>query len=173
MKISILIILGLFLMCISIVPAKAEDFKEGKWSMTMVTHMDNMPPEMAEAMQQMQNLPPQVQAMMKARNVQMSGNGQDMTITVTHCLTRQNPVPHYTKDSKMDSYCQQTHDIQGNTVNFHTTCNHDDFQMDSTGSMTYTGDSMQGHIKTHQVAGGKPMDSTINITGQYLGTCDK
>ena len=173
MKTNISIIIGLFLICFSIVPAKAGDFKEGKWTMTMVTHMDNMPPEMAEAMQQMQNLPPQVQAMMKAHNVQMGGNGQGMTFTVTHCLTKNNMVPHFSKDSKMDNYCQQTHDIQGNTVNFHTICNHNDFQMDSKGSMTYTGDSMQGHIKSHQVEGGKPMDSNIDVTGQYQGACDK
>lgn len=42
-----------------------ETLKEGKWSMTMVTHMDNMPPEMAAAMQQMQNLPPEAKAQMQ------------------------------------------------------------------------------------------------------------
>src|ERR1700690_80262 len=115
MKISISIIVGLFLMSISIVSAKAEDFKEGKWSMTMDTHMDNISPEMADAMKQMQNLPPQVQAMMKAHNVQIDGNGQDMSILVTHCLTKQNPVPRFTKDAKMDNYCQRTQDINGNT----------------------------------------------------------
>ncbi len=172
MKLCISIILGLFWMWTSIIPAKAEDFKEGKWSMTMVTHMDTASPEMAQAVQQMQNLPPQVQAMMKARNIQINGNGQDMTISVTHCLTKQNPVPNYTKNQKMDNYCQQTHDIQGNTVNFHMTCNHDNFQMESTGTMTYSGDNMQGHIKNHQVEGGQPIDSTINITGQYVGACD-
>jgi hypothetical protein len=173
MKISVAIILGLFWMCISVSPAKADGLKEGKWSMTMVTHMDSMSPQMAQAMQQMQNMPPEVQAMMKAHNVQMGASGQDMTITVTNCISRQNPVPKYTKDAKMDSYCQQTHDIQGNTVHFHMTCDHNDFQMDSSGSMTYAGDTMQGHIKSHQMEGGQPMDSSINITGQYLGACDK
>lgn len=172
MKISISIVLGLFWVCFTIVPAKAEGFKEGKWSMTMVTHMDNMSPEMAQAMQQIQNLPPQAQAMMQAHNVQMNGNGQGMTITVTHCVTMQNPVPHFTKDAKMDNYCQQTHEINGNIINFTMTCNHDNFQMDSKGSMTYMGDTMQGHIKSHQVEGGNPMDTTIDITGQYLGACD-
>ena len=96
-----------------------------------------------------------------------------MTVTITHCLTKQSPVPHFTKDDKMAKYCQQTHNFQGNTVTFHTSCSHGDLQMDSTGSMTYTGDSMQGHVKSHQVEGGKPIDATINITGQYLGACDQ
>ena len=173
MKISLSVILGIFLMYISIVPAKADGLKEGKWSMTMVTHMDNMPPEMAQAMKQMQNLPPQVQAMMQAHNVQLAGNGGDMTITITHCLSKQNLVPHFSKNSQMEKNCQQTHDIQGNTVNFTMTCDQNNFQMDSKGSMTYTGDTMQGHIKSHQVENGQPMDSTINITGQYQGDCDK
>jgi len=168
-KITASIILGLFWMSISIMPAKADGLKEGKWSMTMTTHMDNMPPEMAQAMQQMQNMPPEVQAMMKARNIQMNANGQDMTITTTHCVTKANPVP---KDPKMGNDCQETHDIQGNTVNFHVTCNRDDFQLDSTGTSTYTGDSMEGHIKSHQVSKGHTMDSTVNIAGQYIGPCD-
>jgi hypothetical protein len=96
MKICSSIILGVFLLCIFILPAKADDLKEGKWSMTMVTHMDSMPPEMAQAMQQMQNMPPEVQAMMKAHNVQMAGNGQDMTITTTNCISKQNPVINIT-----------------------------------------------------------------------------
>jgi len=149
MKICTSIILGVFLMCMAAAAAKADDLKEGKWTMTMVTHMDNMPPEMA-------------------------GNGQDMKITATNCLSRQNPVPKFSRSANMDNYCQQTHDTHGNTVTFHMTCNHNDFQMESSGSMTYTGDTMQGHVKSHQAqAGGQSMDTSVDITGQYMGgTCD-
>jgi hypothetical protein len=40
--------------------------------------------------------------------------------------------------------------------------------------MTYTGDTMQGHVKSHQAqAGGQSMDTSVDITGQYMGgTCD-
>lgn len=103
--------------------------------------------------------------------IQMSADGQEMTVTTEHCITKQNPVPQHLKDPNMANYCQQTHEIDGDTVNFHMTCDHNDFQMESSGSMTYTGDSMQGHIKSHQVKAGKTMDSTINITGQYEGSC--
>ena len=173
MKISISIILGLFWMCLSTLPAKADDFKEGKWTMTMVTHMNNESPEMAKAMQQMQNLPPQVQAMMKARGIQMSGNGQDMTVTVTHCLTKQDPIPRFTKNPNIGNYCQQTHVMTGNTVSFNMTCAHNDFQMNSSGNMTYTGDNMAGSITSHETRAGQTMDSTISVTGQYVGACDK
>jgi hypothetical protein len=173
MKINISIILSLFWMCLSIVPAQADGFKEGKWTLNMVTHMSNMTPEMAKAMQQMQNLPPQVQAMMKARGVEMSGNGQDMIVTVTRCLTKQNPIPHFTKRTDIENYCQQTHVMTGNTVTFNMTCNHNDFQMNSSGTMSYTGDTMQGSITSHESNAGHSMDSAISLTGQYMGACDK
>jgi hypothetical protein len=94
--------------------------------------------------------------------------GHGMAITVTQCITKQNPVPNHVKNPE---YCQQTHDFNGNTVNFHMTCDRNNTQIESSGRMTYTGDSMQGEIKTHQVTSGKAMDSTVDITGQYLGPC--
>ncbi len=148
--------------------ARAEGLKEGQWSTTMVTKMNNASPEMAEAMQQMQNLPPEAQAMMKQRGIQLSGNGQGTTVTVTQCITKDNPVPKQNPD---DQNCQQTHDTNGNTVNYHVTCNENDGQMDATGSMTYDGDSMQGHSQNHMVQNGQAIDSTMDITGKYLGPC--
>jgi len=168
---------GFLIILISLaVAATAQDaLKEGKWSMTMVTHMDNMSPEMAAAMQQMQNMTPEAKAaMQKAQEkmgFQVSSNGQDMTVMTTHCITNQNPVPQHLKDMNMENYCQQTHEINGGTVKFHLTCDHDDFQMESSGTMTYAGDSMTGSIKSHEVKAGKTLDSTINITGQYVGPC--
>jgi len=154
-------------------PAMADGFKEGKWAMTMVTKMQNMPPEMAAAMQQMQNMSPESKAIMQQRMQQMgfsmSGNPSDgITVTVTQCLTKQNPVP---KNNKMPQSCEETHEMNGNTVNFHTTCNQDDTKMDATGSMVYNGDSMQGHIKSHESRAGKDLDATIDITGKYAGPC--
>lgn len=145
--------------------------------MTMVSHMDNLPPEMAKAIQQMQDMPPEVQAQaqaaMKADNVQVSESGHDTTITVIQCLTKENPVLHNSQNDKNDKYCQHTHHFQGNTVTFHTTCSNDNLQFDSSGSTTFTGDTMHGSVKSHHVEGGKPIDATINITGKYLGACDK
>jgi len=150
------------------VRATADGIKEGKWTMTMVTKMDGLPPEAAAAMKQMQNLPPEAAAMMQKMNVQVgAGPGGGISTTVTQCITNQNPVPK----SKRTEDCQETHDKNGNTVNFHVTCNKQDFQMDSTGNVTYTGDSMVGHIKSHETAKGRNMDATIDISGQYLGPC--
>ncbi len=150
------------------VRATADGIKEGKWSMTMVTKMEGISPEAADAMKQMGNMPPEAVAMMKKMNVQVgAGPGGGISTTVTQCITNQNPVPK----SKRTEDCQETHDKSGNTVNFHMTCNKQDFQMDSTGHVTYSGDSMEGQIKSHQVAQGRNMDATIDINGQYLGPC--
>jgi len=148
--------------------ARAEGIKEGKWSMTMVTKMGNESPEMAKAMKQMQNLPPEALAMMKQRGIQVGGDGQGMTITVAQCLTKQNPVP---KREHSDKHCKETHEINGDTVTFSSSCNYNDTQMESNGTVKYSGDTMEGHIKSHGTAGGRPMDNTIDITGQYVGPC--
>jgi hypothetical protein len=150
------------------VRADADGIKEGKWTMTMVTKMDGLSPEAADAMKQMQNLPPEAAAMMQRMNVHVgAADGGGISTTVTQCITNQNPVPK----SKMAEDCQETHDKSGDTINFHMTCNKPDFQMDSTGHVTYTGSSMEGQIKSHQVAQGRDMNSTIDISGQYLGPC--
>jgi hypothetical protein len=153
--------------------ARAE-FKEGKWSMTMGIKMENMPPEMAAMMKQIQNMPPETRAAVEQirakMGVQINADGEE--ITVTNCITNQNPVPNYTKDKNMETHCQQTHEINGNSVNFHNACNFNNTQVDASGSMVYAGDSMQGHIKSHTVTRtGKVFDSTIDITGQYVGPC--
>ena len=174
MKKNLLIGLGLMVM-VFIFNAQvwAEDgLKEGKWIMTMVTKMDNMTPRMAEAMKQMENMPPEAKAamekMQQKMGVSMKVNGQGVTISTTQCITKQNPVP---KNKYSSAYCQVTHNTNGNVVNFHTTCDHNNMQMESSGSMTYAGDTMQGHIKSHEVVAGKTMDSSIDITGQYAGPC--
>ena len=74
MKIYASVILGVVIIFTAFMTAaRAEGFKEGKWAMTMVTKMENMPPEMAAAMKQMQNMPPEEQAMMQQ---QMQADGR-------------------------------------------------------------------------------------------------
>ena len=162
-----------FLVSVVVLPVtvKAEGIKEGKWSMTMVTKMEGMPAEAAAAMKEMENMPPEAAAMMKQMQgkmgFQMHGNDQGITTTVTQCMTNQNPVPN----RKAPENCQQTHKINGNTVTFHVACNSKAMHMDSTGHVTYSGDSMAGQIKSQQVAEGSDMDVTIDISGKYLGPC--
>jgi len=133
----------------------------------MITKMEGMSPEVEAQMKQIENLPPEAAAMMKKMNVNVSAGANGITTTVTQCITRQNPVP---KSKKMKD-CQETHTMNGDTVNFHVICNQQDMQMDSTGQVTYTGDTLAGKIKSHEVARGRNMDAAMDITGQYVGPC--
>ncbi len=150
----------------------AENIKEGKWSIKMITKIEGMPVDAAAKMkEEMNNMPPEAAAMMKQMsgkmNIEMGANDQGITTTVTQCVTAQNPVP----DTKLPANCQETHEMNGNVVNFHVACNNKDLQLDSTGHVTYNGDSMDGVVKSHQASEGKSMDATIQITGKYLGPC--
>jgi len=170
MKKCAVVILGLFLIFVIYTKtANAQGLKEGQWSMSMVTKMENMPPQMAAAMQQMKNMPPQALAAMKQAQakagIQMTWDDQGMTVTSKQCITNQNPIPMQQKG------CQETHEINGGTVTFNVTCSQNGVQAESSGSMTYQGDSMNGTIKTHTQTPGTSMDQTMDITGQYLGPC--
>ena len=149
------------------VGARAEGVKEGKWSMTMVTKMEGMGNEAAQAMKEMENMPPEDAAMMKQMmgkmNIQMDASSQGITTTVTQCVSNQNPVPEM--NSKEN--CKETHSIDGSTVKFQTVCD----DSDSSGQVTYKDDSMEGVVKSHQREDGKKMDATIEISGKYLGPC--
>ncbi len=154
----------------------AAGFKAGQWSMTMVTKIEGSAAETAEmkaAMKEMEDMPPQARAMMEkmqgAMGVKMGVGAEGITTTITQCITDQNPVP----DTKMPKNCKQTHEIKGHTVTFTTVCKDKNSQMDSSGKMTYSGDSMKGQIKSHQVTKGQTMDTTVQITGKYLGPCKK
>lgn len=156
-------------LAVSVSGAGAQGIKEGKWTMTMVTKMDGMGDEAAAAMKEMDNMSPEDKAMMQkmmgGMNVHMAGAGAGMSTSVTKCVTNENPAP----DATAEEGCRQTHSISGNTVNFETVCT----DSKSTGQMTYSGDSMTGHIKSHQTVDGQATDTTIEVTGQYVGPCDQ
>ena len=148
--------------------AHAAGIKEGKWSMTTTIQMDGMDAQAAQAMQDMENLPPDQQAMMQ----QMMGGmkiggpvgGRGMSTTRTQCITNDHPVP----EANNENGCQQTHAIKGNAVNFEVVCENSR----STGQVTYHNDSMNGTITSTQTEHGQPTTTTINISGQYVGPCD-
>ena len=150
-----------------VVGLRAQSIKEGKWSMTMVTKMGGMDQQSAESMKEMENMSPEEKAMMQqmmgGMNIQMNSNGAGMTTTVSQCISSQDPVPN----TKRDEDCQETHTMDGNTVNFEVVCK----DSKSTGQVTYKEDSMSGVIKSHQTADGQPTDVTIDIKGQYVGPC--
>ena len=135
------------------------EVREGKWSMTIVTKAVGMEAGATEAQAAMQNMSPEEQTMMQQMmgGMGMGMSAEGITTTIEKCITSADPVP------QTEEGCQQTHTINGNTVNFETVC--EDGQ--STGQVTYEGDSMSGSIMSHSSTG----DASIQITGQYIGPC--
>lgn len=156
---------------IFVIGISAAAIKEGNWSMTTVIRMEGMDAESTQAMQEMENMSPAEKAMMEKMMGGMGmkmgpqGGGMGMSMTRTQCITNDNPVPE--GDDQED--CQQTHTMQGNTVNFEVTC--DDSH--STGQVTYKNDSMKGTINSTQTENGQEKNVIIDISGEYVGPCDQ
>ena len=149
--------------------ANASAIKEGKWSMTTTIKMDGMGDEMDKAQTEMENMSPEDKAMMEnmmgGMGMKMGAQGGGMSTTITQCLTNDNPVP----DANNQEDCEQTHSINGNTVNFEVVCE----TSRSTGQVTYNNDNMQGSITSTSTENGHETTSTIDISGEYVGPCDQ
>ena len=145
----------------------AQGIKEGQWSITTVIQVDGMGDEAAKATKEMEKMSPEDRAMMQqmmgGMNVGVRGQGMGMTTKSSQCITNDNPVPRW--DEQKD--CQETHSINGNTVQFDVACP----DSKSSGQVTYKNDSMKGTIKTTQTERGKATNITIDISGQYEGPC--
>jgi len=157
--------------------ADGPQFKEGKWTITTVTKIDGnsaQAAEMQKAMKELENLPPATQEMMKKMQggqMSMGTQGGGMKMTITQCITNKNPVPKMDK-GKDPNACEQTYDIKGNTVTFHSVCKEKDGQVEVDGKETFTEETMEGQMKSHQVnKGGQAMDATIDLSGKYIGPC--
>jgi hypothetical protein len=147
--------------------AKAANMKEGQWSMTTVIRMEGMDDQTSESMKEMENMPPEDKAMMQkmmgGMKIGVQGGGTGISTTMTQCLTNDDPVP----EAKNEENCKQTHSVKGNTVTFEAVC----AKSRSTGEVTYNNDTMKGTIKSTQTENGQETNTTIDISGQYVGPC--
>ena len=145
----------------------AQGIKEGKWAMSMTMQAPGMDGQAAQAMKDMERMSPDERAMMErmmgGMGMHAGPGGAGMTVTTSQCLTNDNPVPTREEEHK----CQQTHTTKGNTVTFKTVCP----KSTSEGTVTYKNDSMQGTITTTETKRGKPVTTTIDISGRYEGPC--
>lgn len=166
---KIILVMGIvFVGAVFTIGLKAEGIREGKWEFTMVTKMEGMGDEYAKAMKEMEDMPADQKAMMQQMmgkmGVNMDANSQGITTTVTKCVSDQDPVPSMNNG---DEDCKESHSTESNTIKFETDCKGNK----SSGHVTYNGDSMEGKIKSHQKAGGKETNATIEVNGKYLGPC--
>ncbi len=156
--------------------ALALDMKEGKWEMTvMVMEADgneNLSAQIAEAMKQIENLPPEYRAMvesqMKAQNIHIDEKG--VTTTQNRCLKQDNLIPEILQIEE----CEVSQDIRGNTLFFKASCRHEEEYQNAEGEMTYNTDTMEGKIRNYSLLNGQiSNDTAVTITGRYIGECDQ
>jgi hypothetical protein len=91
-----------------------------------------------------------------------------MTSTFKQCVKADNPVP---RDPRNQDCTTTQMNRSGNTYTWAMHCKTSDGEMDSSGTGTYTGDSMTSKVKIKGNSHGQPVDMTIDITGRYLGPC--
>ena len=143
----------------------AEEIREGRWQYTSTMQVEGMP--------QMQNMPKMPEGMQLPPGVKMPSMGpKGMTSTFESCVTKDNPVP---RDAERERQCKTTKmERHGNKVNWAATCDlRNGDTAESEGEGVYTNDSSQMTIKTRATHQGRPINSTMQITGKYLGPCDK
>jgi hypothetical protein len=89
-------------------------------------------------------------------------------LTHTQCITSEDIVPMSRNANKE---CQVT-DIknQGNTVSWKISCGGQHGGMNGTGSVTYSGDTMNG--KMYMTITGSNMKIVNHISGRRIGPCD-
>jgi Protein of unknown function (DUF3617) len=155
------------LVCAGLGAAHAADMvKPGGWEYTTTMQMPNMP-----------QLPPGVQL---PPNVHMQSGPGGMTVTSTHCVTASDPIaglnrPHGPANAGMQ--CRNDRmDRNGNTVSWAGTCTMPDGgTVHSVGTAHYDGDRMEANVKTQTSApqGGAPMETSLHVTGRYLGPCNR
>jgi len=130
--------------------ARSEDIKEGQWSITTVHKFESIHAEGAASTTEMEDVP-----------------AQGTTMTQTKCVTHQSLL----HETSIDESCQQTHELNGNTVHYHVLCPDEDMSLETTGQMVFNGDSMEGQLKAHMEGHDESADETVQITGKYLGPC--
>jgi hypothetical protein len=117
----------------------ASPVKPGKWQTTMQTEISGMPMKM----------PP---------------------VTVSQCISKEdaeNP-DKFVPQQRKNSDCKFSDvKMDGNTVSWKMTC--EKSKMTGEGSMTYSGESMDGAMHMNMAQG----EVNVKYSGKYLGACDK
>ena len=134
--------------------------KVGTWEVNTKMNMGGMP-----AMPNMANLPPEVQARMKARGVQMNGNGG---ITSRFCMTPEqvaNDKPPMTHRGNCQAQNMKT---SGNTFSADVVCTG---QMQAKGHVEFTFSSPEhysGHQTMTMTMDGRQMTNEMTMDARWL-----
>jgi hypothetical protein len=140
-------------------PALAAHGKAGLWNVTVTTNAGGA------AMPDMSKLPPEAQAMMRARGMNMSGH----SITVQHCMT-QAEVDAASPPAIRQKECKIANArTSGNSFSADMTCSG---EMTGTGHMEVTYDSPEHYAGKSTMNGqvnGHPMATSTSFEGRWVG----
>jgi len=104
--------------------------------------------------------------------VEMKGMPPMPPTTIRQCITRNDPVPQ-TNDKNYDCKIIDQK-ISGDTVRYTVECKGKEGEMKTSGTSTYTGNSMNGTSTTIFKMEGQPeMQMEGKTTGKYVGNCSK
>ena len=162
-----LILIGLIACAAELALAQAPPIKPGLWQVRSEREVDGQKQQMPAMSERMKTLPPdvrqQMEAMMKARGVDMSGGGGDMRI----CLTKESLDQERWRDER--ATCKTDYSSRsGNTWKWHTTCREPVAETD--GEATFSSPEDYTVKTTTQMAiQGQPRTTRMTLTSKWLG----
>ena len=107
--------------------------------------------------------------------IEMKGMPTQIPPTTTRtCISKSNMVPKPPAQGKQEQDCKmKDQKISGDTITYAMECTgRGGTTTEISGSMTYTGDSMEGTTNM-KVSGPASMEMSTKITGKYIGQCTK
>ncbi|MEI7999274.1 MAG: DUF3617 family protein [Candidatus Omnitrophota bacterium] len=172
---------------------KDSKLKEGKWALTMMIKIEGLPQEASAVMAMgtqghfdmkdgngegvVSNPYGTIQMPISTGTNDLYRHGEGVetqwdvnkgiTSSIIQCVTKNNAIPNRV----MAEGCKRTQQRKNDTYNFQVFCEKENDHTDENGYVTYMEDSMVGIIKSHQIIQGRNMDSTIELSGKYLGPC--
>ena len=90
-------------------------------------------------------------------------------VTVTQCLTKQDPVPNQSTASQQCNIINMK--TEGKTVTWKMECTQQGQKMQGSGKMAYYGDRFEGTINTKMGPQSGNMTITTVVNGKRIGAC--
>ncbi len=161
----------LFLLPLAVVTAQAEIMKPGQWEITSENQMAGM-----AGMPAMPAVPPEQMAKMKEMGIKMPGmGGQGMSVTVRHCVTKEQAEKGVPPQPKNDQHCEQKSvKREGNKVSWSMECS-GEHPVSGTGSVVFDSpEHYQGNSTIDMKDPKHPMTMKQRYSGKWLSaTCEK
>lgn len=118
------------------------DMRDGLWEITTRTEIKGLPAD---------SMPP------------------NMTHTMKQCMTKQQAVP---SQPEKNPACKLLNSkVDGNTVSWIMQCRNPEGTVDSTGRITYSGNTFAGEMRVDTSGGKQKMNMVQKMSGRRIGDC--